>query len=297
MSDNLHRSLQRQIRKFLPDGKVPEGMEQFLDVINQTYQDYDSHIYLHDRAVNISSRELEAKNKQLMAKNELMDSFIYRVSHDLKNPLQNLFSLIEMLRMDIGGEDASPMTQTILSHIDKSAQKMMLRLEDLLELSKVENLVQANPVIVNLAEEFESILEEQALSIKRNEAIVQYDFNQTPELLFVQENLRSIMANFLSNSIKYRSPNRSPEVNITTENLGKEICITFADNGMGIDLEKNGKKLFGMFQRFHNHVEGSGIGLFIIKKIIENAGGRIIVESKLDCGSRFKIYFPSNILA
>jgi len=296
MNKDYHRSLQRQIRKHLPDGKFHPEMVSFLDAVNQSYEDRDASIYLHDRAVNISSRELEDKNKQLMAKNELMDSFIYRVSHDLKNPLQNIFSLIEMLKMNMG-EAANPMTENVISHIDKAAQKMMLRLEDLLKLSKVENLVQTSPVTVDLKEEFQSILEEQALSIQKHKATIQYDFSAVPSLMFVQENLRSIMANFLSNAIKYRSPDRTPHLHIITKKSGNELCISFTDNGMGIDLDKHGQKLFGMFQRFHNHVEGSGVGLFIIKKIIETAGGRITVTSQLGHGSQFQVYLPVALMA
>jgi signal transduction histidine kinase len=101
----------------------------------------------------------------------------------------------------------------------------------------------------------------------------------------------SIIYNLLSNAIKYRSQERTPEVVIETKRQDNFLLITFEDNSIGIG-ENNLRKLFTMFKRFHTHVEGTGIGLYIVKRIVENGGGKIEVESKVEVGTTFRIYLP-----
>jgi signal transduction histidine kinase len=96
----------------------------------------------------------------------------------------------------------------------------------------------------------------------------------------------------LSNAVKYRFPGRKSEVYIKTEVINKYVVLTVRDNGLGIDPEKK-DRIFKMFKRLHDHVEGSGVGLYIVKKIVENSGGMIEVESELGKGTEFKVYFKS----
>lgn len=108
-----------------------------------------------------------------------------------------------------------------------------------------------------------------------------------------QKNLRSILYNLLSNAVKYRSLEKVPQVHIETKIENGFIVISVKDNGIGI-AQNHIQKLFTMFKRFHTHVEGTGIGLYIIKRIVENAGGKIEVESIVNEGTTFKIYLPYN---
>ncbi len=94
----------------------------------------------------------------------------------------------------------------------------------------------------------------------------------------------------LSNAIKYRSPEREPQVSITCLTQGDYHVLTVQDNGLGMDMRQE-EKIFALFKRLHAHVEGTGIGLYIVKKILENAGGKIEVESQVGIGSTFKVYF------
>lgn len=102
--------------------------------------------------------------------------------------------------------------------------------------------------------------------------------------------MRSVVYNLLSNAIKYRHPGRKLKVNIHCELVGDYLLLTISDNGLGL-AEEQRSKLFSMFRRFHNHVEGSGVGLYMVKRIVDNAGGKIEVESRLGEGTVFKIYF------
>ena len=119
------------------------------------------------------------------------------------------------------------------------------------------------------------------------------EFNM-PEIFYARKNLRSILYNLLSNAIKYRSPDRPLLVRIRTEQVGPETVLSVQDNGLGIRPHQL-HKLFSMFTRLHSHVEGTGIGLYMIKRIIENNGGTIEVESEIEAGTRFTVRFKNTV--
>jgi signal transduction histidine kinase len=104
-------------------------------------------------------------------------------------------------------------------------------------------------------------------------------------------NLRSIIYNLLSNAIKYASPERPPYVVFETFREGTYTVLCIQDNGLGIP-ESQQPKLFSMFKRFHSHVDGTGVGLYMIKRVIENNRGKIEVQSTEGLGAQFKVYFP-----
>ena len=112
-----------------------------------------------------------------------------------------------------------------------------------------------------------------------------------PQVSFAEKNLRSIIYNLLSNALKYRHPDRAPVVHLRSHLEGRYAVLSVQDNGLGLNLDQDGSKLFALFQRLHDHVEGSGIGLYMVKKIVENAGGRIEVSSQQGVGSTFSVYF------
>ena len=201
--EDYHRLLKRQIRRYLPNGEVTEELKDFLDATDRSYKEFESMQYLRDRAVKLSSQELIEKNKQLQEKNELLDSFVYRVSHDLKNPLHNLISLMGVLQSESGPDGDQDTSDRVIIHMNRSINTMLERIQDLLELSRMEGLLNAKPVTLNLADEFEKVMQDQAPSIVRTKAKVHYQFNEVPCMDFVLENMRSIFSNFLSNAIKY----------------------------------------------------------------------------------------------
>ena len=95
----------------------------------------------------------------------------------------------------------------------------------------------------------------------------------------------------MSNAIKYRSDKRKLQITISTQRENHGVVLKISDNGMGIDLDNYGQKLFGLYQRFHDHVGGKGMGLYLVKTQVEALGGSISVESKVDHGTTFTITF------
>jgi signal transduction histidine kinase len=177
----------------------------------------------------------------------------------------------------------------VLDMVADSINKLKQTIADLAEITKVQKELHAKiepvafeQVLLDVTSDIEGLITESG-------AIVKADF-QAKELLYARKNLRSILYNLLSNGIKYRSPERPPEVRISTFREGDYVVLQVQDNGLGIKKDQQ-HKLFSMFKRLHKHVEGTGIGLYIVKRIIENNGGRIEVESELGEGTTFKVYF------
>jgi signal transduction histidine kinase len=128
--------------------------------------------------------------------------------------------------------------------------------------------------------------------IQKYSPIITTDFS-VHEIYFSRKNLRSLFYNILSNAIKYSSPDRVNEITIATKAEGNYTVLSIADKGLGMS-EGYENKIFRMFKRLHDHVEGSGVGLYLVKRIIENSGGKIEVESALGKGSCFRLFFRKN---
>ncbi|HKR03752.1 MAG TPA: ATP-binding protein, partial [Bacteroidia bacterium] len=131
--------------------------------------------------------------------------------------------------------------------------------------------------------------------IIQSKAFITSDFQNPEGMVTVKSYLYSIMYNLLSNAIKYRSPEVPLIIHLQTRQDKDFICLSVKDNGMGIDMEKNGDKIFGLYNRFHGKkIEGKGIGLNLVKAQAESLGGEVKVESTLNYGSTFKIFLPAN---
>ena len=130
--------------------------------------------------------------------------------------------------------------------------------------------------------------------IEDTRCVIKADFSKAPKINSVKPYVESVIQNLLSNAIKYRHPHRTPVITITTEPVDDYICLTVSDNGLGIDTELYKNKIFTLYQRFHNHVEGKGLGIYLIKTQVIALGGRIELESKVDEGTVFKVYFKNS---
>lgn len=140
----------------------------------------------------------------------------------------------------------------------------------------------------------ENVLERTNAAIGESKAEVCIDMPKAVRVIGVEPYLTSIFMNLLTNSIKYKSPQRALKINIKAEILGNRTIIGFKDNGLGIDLEKNAKNLFGMYKTFHNNEDAKGVGLFISKNQMEAMNGKIEVRSTVNKGSTFYLYFNNN---
>jgi signal transduction histidine kinase len=262
-------------------GLLTTSFNQMLDDLN------------HSKLIENQKKELETLNTALRVKNDSLDSFVYRVSHDLKAPIINITSLLGLVKKRVSMED-KVLSQTF-GFIDDSIKRLQTTIYDLLEVSRIERNLNAEKQEQDIQEVLGGIKEQFREMIRKEEAEILTDFTEGGALVFFSEaNLKSILSNIISNAIKYRSPDRKPVVSLTTVMEGDYLKLTIEDNGIGFDMKRHGDNLFKMFSRFHSHVEGSGVGLYIVNKLITDSGGKIVVKSEVSKGTIFNLYFKMN---
>jgi signal transduction histidine kinase len=281
--------------------KIGNGDYQFrlniqrTDEIGELSQSFDKMLdnLDHAKLLETQKQELEALNEQLKVKNDSLDSFVYRVSHDLKAPLINIISLLSLVKRRTSQEDKS--LQKTLGFIDSSVIKLQTTIYDLLEVSRIERNLKEEKEDIDIDLLVDNIKEELSEQIRLKDVVILTDFREGgTSVYFAKANIKSIFSNLISNAIKYYDPSRQPVIKISTRATDDYLQLKIEDNGMGIDLERHGDKLYNMFSRFHNHVEGSGVGLYIVNKLVKDNGGKIEIESKPSKGTAFTIYFKTN---
>ena len=251
---------------------------------------------LQDKLAERQQGALEHKNNELHKINLDLDNFIYTASHDLRSPITNIEALMALLKEDlIATKCLSPEADEILHRVTASVNRFKRTIEDLTEINRLHKDFSENPPdeILNIKEVYDDIIADLGHPDERDVCFIQTDF-QVYQLKFSKKNFRSVLFNLISNAIKFKSPERPCIININTRLEEPYVVLSVKDNGLGIN-EPQQEQLFTMFKRFHDHVEGTGIGLYMVKRIVENAGGKIEVESEEGTGTEFRIYFKSEI--
>jgi len=237
----------------------------------------------------IKDKQIENQITELKKINNDLDNFIYTASHDLKAPISNIEGLIYTLKdVTVNNPDVEEQKQ-ILDLIEKSILRFKGTIQDLSEIAKVQRQTEEGVTKIDIKEGIAEVLEMLDKEIKITNTVVTLNTNNCSLVYLSKSNFKSIFYNLISNAIKYNSPKRKPIIEITCDQIPHFISIQIKDNGLGVS-KNNLPKMFSMFKRFHDHVEGTGIGLYIVKRIIDNAGGKIEVESEVGKGTIFKVY-------
>lgn len=250
---------------------------------------YKSQNLLSLKNLELLEAELELTNMLDISRNqnERLKSFAHIVSHNLRSHARNISSLLEYLK-----EESQALEESEIYRLLKNASSNLL--DTITNLSEVAILAAGDKKdfkVVNLGTVIEKALENVSALAKSQGVIL---INQVPEniqVLGIPAYTDSIILNLLTNAIKYSDPAKESFVRLSYTNESGLICIHVEDNGLGIDLVKFGKQLFGMYKTFHDHHDSKGFGLFITKNQIEAIGGKIEVESSPGIGTRFKVYF------
>lgn len=238
--------------------------------------------------------ELESKNNQLRQINEDLDNFIYTASHDLKAPISNIEGLMNAFEDMIQGNDSTPEElMEIVSLVNVSVKRFKKTIQNLAEITKVQKDIDNDRSDINVTDALDELTAELNRLIEDKDVTIVSDSSSCPVICFSRINFRSILYNLLTNAIHYSHPERKPVIEIKCQEVADAFLIEVKDNGLGIP-GKDRLKLFSMFKRFHTHVEGTGIGLYIVKRIVDNAGGKIEIESEEGTGSTFKVFLPRN---
>ncbi len=244
------------------------------------------------QALDITRRKEHETEKEktiltLNRKNLQLSNFAHIVSHNLRSHSANLQMLTSMY-MDSGSEEEKSMFFEKIRNIGESLSRTI---EHLTEIVKISQDLNGPLETLYFAPIFKRVKDSVQADILRSEALITSDFSASPAIEYPAAYLESIMLNLLTNALKYRSPDRRPEIVFRTGPSEGTIRMRCTDNGIGINLEKHRKNLFGLYKTFHKHPEARGMGLFLIRNQIENMGGRITVESQPDVGTTFDIHF------
>jgi PAS domain S-box-containing protein len=257
----------------------------FVDINKKLYQ----YIAIQRDITQTKNAEFEL-NKSFSLVNEQnkrLLNFSYIVSHNLRSHTSNIISILNFLEK----EDTVAEKSELLQHLKRVSLSLNDTLYNLNEVVSIRNNMNMVIEPLNLREyilQALGVLSEQI--IQKNVQII----NNVPEDTLVNYNpayLESVVLNFISNAIKYSSPERQPKIELSVFHEKENMIFKVSDNGIGIDMKKNGDKLFGMYKTFNNNPDARGIGLFITKNQIDAMGGKVEVESELGIGTSFRIYF------
>jgi two-component system phosphate regulon sensor histidine kinase PhoR len=210
------------------------------------------------------------------------------ISHDIKNPLAALGMTIQLLRRaPEKGMDRFPQ---LLGNVESSLNKINEIIFDLVQARWAKHRYQAEEELLDLQNIFEDVRLALAPQIQKSQVTFYYKV-EASEVTFARRKLRSVVYNLINNAIKYSSPDRKPEIRIESYIENNYLAVSFKDNGIGISAESL-DSVFLKYRRANSTVEGNGIGLFLVKNILDTVGGKVTVESELGVGSTFKIFLP-----
>ncbi len=235
------------------------------------------------------NRRLEVVNENLVVSNESLDSFNYHVSHDLKTVLNNSNALTRMIRKYNLKKDHDKVEE-IAEKLIGVTQNGVETVQSFLSLSTINALNQTNELEeINIEEEIKAIILLNGLEGQIDVSIIK---NELETILIHRKAFQSIFMNLFTNTIKFNK--QSPQAKIEFLKIGDFIQFIYKDNGIGIDLTKNKMEVFAPFKRIKGDIkaEGSGVGMYLVKRMVENYGGSIELQSKLNEGVKFIVTLP-----
>lgn len=284
----IHRLLERQLKNSgLNLLDTPEGRA-FIEGVNKSYVQFENEFNVLEKNTEHMLHKISISNENLRTIIESLDGFNYHVSHDLKNTLINTRSLSDMIDKYLDKNDLEKVREVVdkLRVTSISGTELV---EKFLQMSKFESKL--------LGQDFQPInvyelIKQQVKELKfHHEFEFEFDKTDFKTLRCKELGISSLFQNLFTNAIKYANQNDDLKICISLSKNGTRKVIQFKDNGIGIDLEKNREKLFKPFVRIDNGLnqEGSGVGLFIVKKVVIEHGGKIVVESKVNQGTTWTI--------
>ena len=280
---NYHQELQttnQQLRDSLAE----------LTETRQQLAEKNAQLEAANAEVQARNQQLTATNQQLARLNADLDNFVYAASHDLRQPVNNLRSLFdEIVR---SATFANPTDAQLLPYVEKSLHALTTTIADLATVVQENRLPTAQITEpVALGEVTAEVLETLRPQVLATQADIKLNFDSLPEIAYVRSNLRTMLLNLVANALKYRHPDRLPVVQLRTWSTGTEPVLEVQDNGLGMNLPHYGPELFQLFRRFHPQAaEGTGVGLFLVNRLVQAQGGHIEVESEEGQGTTFRVY-------
>lgn len=227
----------------------------------------------------------------LIRRNKDLEQFTYIVSHNLRAPVANIKGSSTILQ-SVELEESDKME--MINGLHHSVLKMENVIIDLNQILKIRNNINEKYENINFSELVNEIKMSLTDQISFEKFEIKCDFKECDTFYSLRSYIYSIFHNLISNSIKYKRDIEKSDIKIKTHKFFDRLSISFKDNGLGIDLEKKGDQVFGLYKRFHQDIDGKGMGLYMVKTQVETLGGTIKINSKVNEGTEFIIEFIYN---
>jgi PAS domain S-box-containing protein len=238
----------------------------------------------------IDITDLKLANERLARTNADLDNFIYTASHDLKAPVTNIEGLLAMLERVLPPAARVGQLDKVLALMHDSIGRFRRTLHELTDIVRLQHAHAAEATLVSLPAVLDAVCLDLDPQLRATGAQVLRELLPCPLIRFSARNLRSIVYNLVGNALKYRAPGRPPVVELACHTTPQHHVLVVRDNGMGFEPAR-AEQLFGMYQRLHDHVEGSGVGLYLVRRMLEQAGGHIEAHGAPGVGATFTVYF------
>jgi PAS domain S-box-containing protein len=295
MKERLRRALEGQMLTYQSNFKQPDGSLNWYKVevlpVNEDHGESSGLIITTEDITERKNTEIEKEKmtSDLLQHNKNLEQFAYIISHNLRSPVANIIGLSNLI------QNSPNMSEADFKRCMEGLALSVKKLDDIIidlnyilqvrrEINEKKETVKFSSLIKDIKTSISNLIEKEKITIKTN-------FSDAGEIFTIKSYLNSIFYNLISNSIKYRHPGRPSVIEISSKKANDKILISFKDNGLGIDLETNQNKVFGLYKKFHPHIEGKGMGLYMVKTQVEILGGSINVSSEVNNGIEFTIEF------
>jgi len=235
--------------------------------------------------------EMESLLNLTSEQNKRLQSFTYIISHNIRSHSANLQGLIETIE---GSEDQEEKDE-LWAYLRQVSVGLESTIKHLNEIIVINQSLNKNKQSLNLKEEIERVLQIVGREVQALGATLEFDFDPDQKVLAVKAYLESILMNLITNALRYRHPERKPVINLSCKKEENLLFVRLRDNGLGIDLDRYGGRLFQLYQTFHNNPHSRGLGLYILKNQVESMGGEVRVKSTPGKGSTFSFGLPLDI--
>ncbi len=270
--------------------RTGDEIEQLADEFNRMAAKLSATYSSLEQKVAERTEELRLANAELERSNRDLQDFTYTVSHDLQDPLRKIHTFGQFLMEDCA-EHIPPEGREHLQRMQGAALRMKELIQHLLTLARV-GTRGGELVPVEVRQVIDSVLDTLGEQVRECQAEVVVE-DELPTVMADAVQLERVFQNLIGNALKFRSPERAPEVTVSAEVDGDYATLSVRDNGIGIE-ERFLERIFGVFQRLHprEQYEGAGVGLALCEKVIRRHGGRIWAESELGKGTAFCFTLP-----
>ncbi|WP_432713600.1 sensor histidine kinase [Pedobacter sp.] len=240
---------------------------------------------------NSGDLERAKMHDDILERNKELEQFSYIISHNLRSPVANMMGLAEEINSGELQQKELKEASAYLMQCAKQLDHVILDLNNVLQAKQGVNQNKERVSITSIIEEITSSI---STLIKAENVCFSLDVHPSDELITIKSYIYSIFFNLISNSIKYRQQLLAPHIEISFKKVDEVTTIVYKDNGLGMDLKKYGTDLFGLYKRFHHHVEGKGMGLFMVKTQMNTLDAKISCKSEIDKGTLFVLTFKEN---